>query len=426
MPFSRRRYLRGFALALGLASAGCLSANETTESTPTEAGAVTKSTTATGTQREQTEPFVAWKQTLESGVTAPPRSTAESLYVGTASGTVKSLATDDGSQQWSYDADDGIRSQPIAVGNSVFVVSGKEGLYEDHILLSLDAESGAKQWTFSPGEWWLEMLAATEEIVYVGTNTDARSEQGQTLYALAVSDGSVQWSREVGDQYEGVVRNGTIYVASYGRLYAYDAETGDQRWTYDVSDYHAQTMVATDEAVCYAADVDETHGTLTAVDSDTGAPSWRYDEGTVTSTTLHDGTLYVGGSRVAALDPASGDQQWQADQSGYVQQAPVLDGVLYAGGDAVRSYDSTTGDPGWTWEPDANVEGVVPAATVSDTLYADSWSNAEPRNRFKFALDTTAGTKQWRFDAESGLTDLSADETRAYVAAENGTVYGLA
>ncbi|KAA9397085.1 serine/threonine protein kinase [Haloarcula sp. CBA1130] len=419
MPSSRRRYLRGCVATLGLASAGCLSVTETTETAPPES----KNGTATHTQGE---PFVAWQQPLVSEITAPPISVGSRLYVGTASGTVTSLATDDGSQQWSYNADDGIRSQPIAIGNSVVVVSGKEGLYEDHVVVALDAETGTEQWTFSPGEWWLELLGATEEMVYVGTNTDAPSKQGRTLYALAVSDGSVQWTGGVGDQYEGVVRDGTIYVASYGRFYAYDAETGTQRWAHDVSDYHAQTMVATDEAVCYAADVDETHGTVVAQDSDTGESLWTYDEGTVTSTTLHDGALYVGGSCVTALDPASGDQQWQAEQSGYVQQAPVLDGVLYACGDAVRSYDSATGDLGWTWEPDANVEGVVPAATVSETLYVDSWSNSDPRNRFKFALETTAGEKQWQFEAESGLTDLSADETRAYVAAENGTVYGLA
>lgn len=319
-----------------------------------------------------------------------------------------------------------ISSQPRRVGNTVFVVSGKEGLYEDHIVVALDAETGAKQWTFSPGEWWLELLGATEEMVYVGTNTDAPSKQGRTLYALAVSDGSVQWTGDVGDQYDAVVSTGTIYVASHGRLYAYDAETGTQRWTHDVSDYHAQTMVATDGAVCYAANVDETYGTVVALDSDTGESLWSYGEGTITSTTLHDGTLYVGGSRIAALDPATGEQQWQADASGYVQDTPVLDGVLYAGGDAVRSYDSATGDHGWMWESDANVEGVALATTVSDTLYVDSWSNSDPRNRFKFALDATAGTKQWQFDAGSGLTDLSADETRAYVAAENGTVYGLA
>jgi len=426
MPSSRRRYLRGCVATLGLASAGCLGSNGSPETTPTETEATTEpeAGTATSTQKEQTEPFVAWRQSLGSAITAPPISTGSRLYAGTESGRVKSLATADGSQQWPYDANDPIRSQLRRVGNSVFVVSGKEGLYEDHIVVALDAESGAKQWTFSPGEWWLEMLGATGERVYVGTNTDAPSKQGRTLYALAVSDGSVQWSGEIGDQYEGVLGNGTIYVASHGRFYAYDAETGAQRWTNDVTEYYSQTMVATDDTLCYAADVDETHGTLIGVDSDTGETVWRHDDGSVASTTLHDGTLYVGGTHVAALDPSTGEQQWRVDQSGYVQQAPVQNDLLYAGGDKIRSYDSSDGEPNWTWEPDADVEGVVPAAVVSDTLYVDSWTDDDPRNRFKFALDATTGTKRWAFDVERDLTDVSVGETRAYVAADD-TVYAL-
>ncbi len=75
--------------------------------------------------------------------------------------------------------------------------------------MALDAESGAKQWTFSPVEWWLELLGATDEMVYVGTNIDAPSKQRRTLYALAVSDGSVQWSGEIGTYSSG--RNDSIY-----------------------------------------------------------------------------------------------------------------------------------------------------------------------------------------------------------------------
>ncbi|MDS0221203.1 PQQ-like beta-propeller repeat protein [Haloarcula sp. S1AR25-5A] len=426
MPSSRRRYLRGCIATLGLASAGCLGSNGYVETSPigTEAIPESEDGTDTHTQSEQTDSSVAWRQSLGSAITAPPISTGSRLYVGTESGRVKSLATADGSQQWSYDVNDPIRSQPIHVGNSVFVVSGKEGLYEDQVVVALDAESGAKQWTFSPGEWWLAMLGATEELVYVGTNTDAPSKEGRTLYALAVSDGSVQWSGEIGDQDEGVVHNGTIYVASHGRFYAYDAETGEKRWTNDVADYYSQTMVATDDTLCYAADVDETHGTLIGVAADTGETVWRHDDGSVASTTLHDGTLYAGGTHVAALDPSTGEQQWRAQQSGYVQQAPVQNGLLYAGGDVLRSYDSSDGEPNWTWEPDADVEGVVPAAVVSDTLYVDSWTDDDPRNRFKFALDATTGTKRWAFDAERDLTDVSVGETRAYVAAAD-TVYAL-
>nr|WP_232794534.1 PQQ-binding-like beta-propeller repeat protein [Haloarcula taiwanensis] len=128
MPSSRRRYLRGCVATLGLASAGCLGSNgyiETspigTETTP-ESGAGTPAHKRSG----ETEPFVAWQQSLDAEITAPPVSTGERLYVGTASGTVAALATADGSQQWSYDASDPVSHSRDASGTPSSSYAGKK------------------------------------------------------------------------------------------------------------------------------------------------------------------------------------------------------------------------------------------------------------------------------------------------------------
>lgn len=420
-PCPRRRYLRGCAATLGLAIAGCLDANEAAVTTPT--GTQTDAIDRTRTIREGSP--VIWQRSLGSPIAASPTGTGDGLYVGTESGTIESLAPADGSRRWSYDAKTGIRASPVLVDDTVFIVIGEPDLFANHVVVALDAETGTERWTFGPEEWWLEILGATEDALYVGTADDEIDKVGQTLYALSLTDGSIQWSGELGDPSGGLMADGTIYVSTYGRLYAYDTATGEQRWTRDVEDDPTRTIAATDETVCYVADEGDTRGKLFAVDSETGETLWSHGEWMATSTTLHGDTLYVGGEHIAAFDPASGEQRWMTDQSGYVPRVPVRDGVLYAGGDAIRAYDVGDGALHWTWTPETGVEGAVPAAIVRDSVYVDSWGRADPRNRSKFVLDTTTGERRWAFEDGTELTDLAVDRSRAYVGGENGVVYAL-
>ncbi|KTG29764.1 outer membrane protein assembly factor BamB family protein [Haloferax profundi] len=427
MPSHRRRqFLRACVATVGLGTAGCLGSGGpagTTTKAETQTEMSTKTTTST--QAKQPDPPVVWQRTLGSEITTAPTSTGGSLYVGTKSGTIESLSADDGSQQWSFDADTELRSSPVHVGETVFVVVGKSDLFENQGVVALDAETGTVQWTFNPEAWWLEILGVTENVLYVGTEDDAIEDEGQTLYALSVADGSEQWSGEIGDPSGGHLITETMYVPTYGRLYAYDTVTGKQRWTAEVEDYSYRTIAATDETVCFVADEGDVRGKLVALDSETGEEKWSHDEWITTSTTLNDGTLYVGGEHIAAFDPESGKQQWQADESGFVPRVPVQDGVLFAGGSTVRAFDTEGGGLNWTWTPKESVEGVIPSATVADSLYIDSWGRDDPRNRFKFSLDVTTSEQQWAFEDGTQLTDLSVDENQAYVGSAKGAVYSL-
>lgn len=164
-PCPRRRYLRGCAVTLGLATAGCVGSNETATTTPTgtETPTETQTRTTNRTQAGQTEPPVVWQRSLGAAISTSPTGTGDSLHVGTKSGTVESLAVADGSRQWSYDANTGIRAPPVHVGDTVFVVAGKMELFANHVVVALNAETGTERWTFSPEEWWLEIIAITED-----------------------------------------------------------------------------------------------------------------------------------------------------------------------------------------------------------------------------------------------------------------------
>lgn len=152
-----------------------------------------------------------------------------------------------------------------------------------------------------------------------------------------------------------------------------------------------------------------------------------------------DDTVYVAteddavgpaSERLYALDLASGDTLWKADDGGYLYRVPVDDGTLYAGGRAVRALATADGAGLWSFAPDTRL--LDPTALVGEsagdggTLYVRGSKSRDDRNRHLFAVDPANGDERWRFEAAAALTDPVVVDGRAVAASEDGTVYGFA
>lgn len=435
-PSNRRRFLRrcGTALAIGLA--GCLGTERAgTAGTPDpvrspslDTDTATPSVSSTpdaGESPSDGQSPVVWREELGAPVTTPPTVSGDTVYVATESGAVHAMATDDGRERWTFDTGQPIQRRPVLADGAVFVVSGTMELGANHEVYALDAATGRKRWRFGPQSWWLELFGAFDVTLYVGTSDDAISNTGQTLYALTTDAGTERWSAEIGDPSGGLVADETVYIPSYGRLYAYDALDGKRRWTKDLADYSHRTIAANDDTVFYVTETDGARGAVFALETATGEKKWSFDDWFATSTTFHGGTLYVGGAHVAAFDPATGEQRWQADDHAFVPRVPVRDGTLYAGGDGMRAYNVDDGTVRWSWSPDPAVRGALPAAATSEVVYVDSYREQDPRNRYKFAVEVETGEQRWVFDGETELSDLVSDGQRVFVGGENGIVYAL-
>lgn len=427
----RRRFLRAAGAAIATGLAGCFgSGGPATEPSPTGGSTPTDSATDGSPTPSETPSGrgsspVLWEEPVGSKTTDPPAVDGDTLYVGTDAGTVHALSTADGHERWSFEAAAGIRSRPLVAGDRVLVVSGTMALYEHHTVHAIEAASGDEAWQFGPEEWWLDLLGVHGGLLYVGTHDDALSEAGQTLYAVDVASGDEEWSGEIGDPRGGLVTGDAVYVPTWGRLYAFDAADGTERWSTSLPDYNFRSLAVAGETVCYVGDVDDARGTLVGVDAATGDRRWTNDDWTATTTTLHDGVLYVGGQRLAAVDPATGESHWEREPGGFVPRVPVRDGTLYVGGDRLRAHDVADGSERWSWSPDVTVEGLVPNGASDGAVYLDSFRDADPRNRYKFAVDADAGEGRWVFDGESELTDLAVADGRVFVGSAEGSVYGL-
>ncbi len=119
-----------------------------------------------------------------------------------------------------------------------------------------------------------------------------------SLHAVAGSDGSTVWTRGLdGRSWEPpAVADGVVYVAGSNgrRLRALDAETGDERWSYE-HDVGYGTAPAVAGDTVYEI-VDDGSGYLFALDAETGEKRWRRDLGVAPKTgpVVGSGRIYYG------------------------------------------------------------------------------------------------------------------------------------
>ena len=177
------------------------------------------------------------------------------------------------------------------------------------------------------------------------------------LAALQQDNGNVKWERELKDEAtssgllscgmaaqapvmyaDPVVVDGMVYVATYsGKIYAYETVSGNLKWEYP-SDGYVKGIIGgmiVDNGVMYFAAVG---GVVTALDINTQGVIWQYDtEDTLwASPCLNDDTLYIASydKKLYAIDVASGDLKWEDPftANGPIVATPIYDnGVIYIG-----------------------------------------------------------------------------------------------
>jgi outer membrane protein assembly factor BamB len=162
--------------------------------------------------------------------------------------------------------------------------------------------------------------------------------QPGVVYALDPADGDLRWRRSVAtDSVNGppVVSGGLVQPFADGgpRLEGRSPATGERVWERDTSAYRSVRYVG-DMLLLVGAD-----GTVTGVDSASGRTEWTKsaavpvdaaldsfpgDPLAYATATAPDGT----GTRVTALDPATGDVRWSARLAGTLRPVGAGKGVV--------------------------------------------------------------------------------------------------
>lgn len=232
--------------------------------------------------------------------------------------------------------------------------------------------------------------------------------QGDHLYALDATDGTVHWRQDQPVQLYGrtEVDGGTVVVASHSEVSAYEAASGGFRWT--VAPPGEAGGVETDVAVdggraFYASDnrpgtMEETsvprYHRLYAVDVEDGESLWTVELSTDAGSegiAATDGTVYLttGDGRLLAFDTASGDRIWEytfvyGGRRGY---RPIVgqDAVYVQTGGHLAAVDAEDGSLRWRRDGSFHDDPVVGGTAV----YC-----ATKRNLVAF--DPATGRRRWR------------------------------
>jgi outer membrane protein assembly factor BamB len=238
-----------------------------------------------------------------------------------------------------------------------------------------------------------------------------------------------------------------VFTAGYdGAVYAFDADTGDQRWRTQVSDAIGSSPVYYDGVVYCATEFYTPSGGMVALDATTGAYIWEDNRMTnhahsitgldpdagVFAAGCNDGSLYVWNldtydflgrfetgdpikgpvcmyegtaifgswdGNVYAVDVATRSQQWAYDTAYKIMSGaavhPDSDTVVIGHhGDALLGLDATKGDRKWYFDCEGWITGGVTVA--GDTALVGSYDTTV------FAVDVTTGKERWRFERPHG------------------------
>jgi outer membrane protein assembly factor BamB len=249
------------------------------------------------------------------------------------------------------------------------------------------------------------------------------------------------------------VVGGTVYIGSTnGKLYALDAETGQQRWALKTGARVVSSPAVADGLV-YALSYDDT---LYAVDATSGAARWKFATGgehRYTATHIHGtlpvheampdmydtylsspavwrGTVYVGSGddNVYALDAKTGALKWKFRTGDVVHSSPaVVDGTVYIGGWDTYFYalDAATGKLRWRLKTGDDPEYHNQIGVQSSPTVANGVVYFGCRDNNLYAVDARSGAVKWKVGNHGAwvITSPAVADGKVYYANADGAAF---
>lgn len=163
---------------------------------------------------------------------------------------------------------------------------------------------------------------------------------------------------------------------------------------------------------------------LYAVDSQTGQELWQFDTASLVKPPpiVADGVVYVENAKgyLYAVEAQSGQEMWQFNTEDGVRWgslSEVMDGVIYVGTDSyLFAVDIETGQARWCFGA-----AKLPEATTADGIvYVGSQSGEV------YALDSQSGQELWQFKTGGPvITAPTIADGVAYVSSDDHQLYAL-
>jgi len=282
------------------------------------------------------------------------------------------------------------------------IVSTETTHLEHHVIDTQTGEN-ADEWTFSRST-----PTINDGMTY--SPVGGADVDGPQLQARDATSGEVRWMTGLpryGYPSSPTVANETVYTAA-GDLFAMDRETGEERWRFEIpSEVDAVGPPAVREQTVYVADDDRT---VYAVEAETGDERWRItptqEGGPSPIPSVANGLVYIvinsdENSELKAVIPADGSVVWRHETklSLYSPVAITERSVFVVGSDYeqgfVMALDPETGEQQWQEGVD-NSRYLGTVAVGGENVYAGAINEVDTAP--VYALDQATGEQQWQFE----------------------------
>ena len=212
-------------------------------------------------------------------------------------------------------------------GEAAIFLTGNGYLY------AVAPDSGTTRWvTTLDGRDVTEPVAAKGRVFVATHPSISSSDRLETLYAIDVVDGKVQWKlvaeRKFGTSWL-LIAGDMIYFSTDRMLLAVEQETGRRLWSFSADEIHGD-IGADDQhvyVITHKGSYARPKDTLHALALTTGQEKWSQElSGGVYLVMVHDGIVYVDRD---AIDAATGKKLWSFRGTGRESATLISGGRIF-------------------------------------------------------------------------------------------------
>ena len=297
-------------------------------------------------------------------------------------------------------------------------------LSDDARLVAMDIETGQRKWARRLGSLSASAPAIAGGRVYVTLLEGARGSGKGRAVCLRLADGNILWSKTLSSRSESspLVDGGRVFFGSEGgTLYALDAKTGKQDWTFGAGGAVKGSPTLSDGILYFGA----YGGSVYAVRARDGAKIWTSGagHGLVRSGNFYAtaavafGRVYIGATdgRAYSFSAKDGRVAWAHQTGRYVYSSAAVKDVPGVGPTVFfGSYDGTfyaldarSGKVRWTHGSGGRISGG--ATIIGDTVYFSDLGRA-----ITLGLKTNNGKLVFRWDV-GAYDPIISDGRRLYL-----------
>ncbi len=271
---------------------------------------------------------------------------------------------------------------------------------------------------------WFTMQASWAQAQFA-PSLDGFNSNENTLSPANAGSLQTKWTFSPGasEAFTPAIADGIAYVTTYnGHMYALNATTGQQDWTWTFPDSSLQTQLTAPAVAGHVAFVGSSYGNLYAIGPG-GHQEWKFSTAS-SAPTVQGRVVYVTGGDVNALNASSGLPLWSVDPAARTgcNSQPAVDGaVVYAscGDGALYALSAATGATLWSYSNSGN--DLNAPAVANGVVYVGD-TNADTVH----AISTTTHTQLWSYTTGARIdTTPAVANGLVYVSTFDGSIYAL-